>query len=78
MPSIFDIFGLHIVYENAKYKNKGWIQISKAGGRFPCSCLTLKKEFNIATGFKFQSLPKDGYTTKALNHPDNTHQCKEC
>lgn len=42
------------------------------------SCLTLKKEFNIATGFKFQSLPKDRYTAKALSQPETTHQCKEC
>lgn len=33
MASIFNIFGLRIIYENAKYKNKGWIQISKAGER---------------------------------------------
>ena len=38
----------------------------------------LKKEFNIATGFRFQSLPKDKYTTKALKDPDATYQCKEC
>lgn len=42
------------------------------------SCLTLKKELNIATGFKFQSLLKDRYTTKALNYADTTYQCKEC
>lgn len=42
------------------------------------SCLTLKKEFSIATGFKFQSLPKDGYATKALKHPDSTYEHKGC
>jgi len=55
---------------NRQSWGKGWNYISR---------LTLRKEFNIATGFKFQSLPTDGYTTTtALNHSDTTYQCKEC